>query len=578
MTRYFLSTIISIAILFGYHVCVLGQKKAEYSTDKKILSLGKEIFTTNCVSCHDLKNDGIGPRIGGVTKILSQDQLIAFIQNPAKVIASRDQRAGILSRKYKLTMPAFDFLKVTDIKSVIAYIDHETVTGKIGPLAVTEDKDAAGKSQVRFGTPVTKSGLKIELEDFIQIPPSDQKPPLTRIANMRPGNLGDGALFVSDQRGIIYRVNKGQISIFLDIRSSIADYINAPGLGTGLGSFAFHPDYANNGLMYVTHTENFTGKKADHEFADSIKVAMQWVVEELKMNDPKGNVFEGAKRELLRVNVPGAVHGMQDIEFVPGIGENDPDYGLLYIGTGDGGSTIARHPELCHDLKSLLGTIIRIDPLGTNSRNGKYGIPYDNPFVKSTDPLVRKEIYAYGFRNPHRLSWDLTNGKTMFSAEVGETNFEEVNVIVKGGDYGWNLREGKFGILWNDLKNNYKVDVKDKGDFIDPFAAYDHIDGNAISGGYVYQGKLAALKDKYIFGDIVNGKLFYVNINKQLSDSTIHQIVIMQGSKETDLIQMSKSKRVDVRIEYDPLTREMYIMTKSDGKIRKIKNAYFDKQ
>jgi glucose/arabinose dehydrogenase/mono/diheme cytochrome c family protein len=577
-SRPFLSLSLSFVIFLGQLTCSLGQQKQAYPTDKKALSAGLDVFTTNCVSCHDLKNEGIGPRLGGVTSVLSQKQLTDFIQDASKVINSGDRRASALSRKYKLTMPPFDFLKPAEIKAVLAYIDHETRTQKIGPLPVVEDKAIAGQTVERLGVPVTKSGLKIELGDFVQIPPSDEKKPLTRIANMRPHPSGDGSLFISDQRGIIYLLSKGQTSIFLDIRTGNSDYINAPGLGTGLGSFAFHPDYLNNGLIYITHTEKFTGKKADYEYADTIHVEMQWVLSELKMSNVNGPVFAGEKRELLRINVPSPVHGTQDIEFIPGISKRDPDYGLLFMGTGDGGSTISKHPELCHDLKSLLGTIIRIDPLGRNSANGKYGIPADNPFVGNTDPFVRKEIYAYGFRNPHRLSWDLTNGKTMFSAEVGETNFEEVNVIVKGGDYGWNQREGKFGISYKDLKNVYKLKPGEKGNFIDPFAAYDHIDGNAISGGYVYEGKIAALKHKYVFGDIVNGKLFYVNINKQLSDSTIHELTIVQNSKETDLVQMSNSRRVDVRIEYDHFTKEMYIMTKSDGKIRKITNAFFDKK
>lgn len=571
----FRNFVFAFILIFSLCHAVTAQVKRAYPLDKNTLALGKEIYTTNCVSCHDLKNDGIGPRLGGVTRILPDKILTSFIQNPGKAISGGDSRASILHRKYKLLMPSFDFLKPAEIKSVIAYIDMETTRQKIAPLIVKEDKASAGRPVERLGIPIVKSGLKIELEDFVQIPASDPKPPLTRIANMRPHPSGDGSLYVSDQRGIIHRISKGHTSTFLDIRNRQPEYINTPGLGVGLGSFAFHPDFLTNGLLYVTHTEKFTGKGADYAYPDSIKVAMQWVLEELKMNNLGDTTFNGSARELLRVNVPGAVHGMQDIEFIPGIGKEDPDYGLLYIGTGDGGSTIGKHPELCHDLKSLLGTIIRIDPLGNNSPNGKYGIPESNPFFKHNDPGVRKEIYAYGFRNPHRISWDLSNGKTMFSAEVGETNFEEVNVIVSGSDYGWNDREGKFAISWKDLKNVYKPDAGDNRKFIDPFAAYDHVDGNAVSGGYVYHGEIEALKDKYIFGDIVNGKLFYVNINKQLSDSTIHQLTLVEKGKETDLIQLSGSKRVDLRIEYDPFTKELYVMTKSDGKIRKITKAYF---
>jgi hypothetical protein len=93
----------------------------------------------------------------------------------------------------------------------------------------------------------------------------------------------------------------------------------------------------------------------------------------------------------------------------------------------------------------------------------------------------------------------------------------------------------------------------------------------------VYEGEIAALKDKYLFGDIVNGRIFYTNINKALSDSTVHELSIVQNGKETGLREMSGSKRVDLRIEYDVLTKNLYIMTKSDGKIRNVTAAHFNK-
>ncbi|MDQ6479878.1 PQQ-dependent sugar dehydrogenase [Dyadobacter sp. LHD-138] len=551
--------------------CSTSKKTTGYPSDNKTLTQGKELFNNNCASCHAIADEGIGPRLGGITHLLSEKSLTDFILNPAKVIDSGDLRAVNLSKKFKMVMPSFDFLKPAEINSILAYIHKETALNPIEPLVVKTETDAVSTTSERVGVPVKKSGITIELEDFVQIPASSDKPPLTRIANMRPHPTADGSLFVSDQRGIIHHIHKGQVSTFLDIRQKIDHYINAPGLGTGLGSFAFHPDYQKNGLIYITHTEAFTGKKADYEFNDSIKVAMQWVVSAWKINDVKSAVFEGSRRELLRINVPSGVHGTQDINFIPGIDKKDPDYGMLFIGTGDGGSTIGKHPELTHHLNSLLGTIIRIDPLGNNSPNGKYGIPSDNPFVNNPDPGTRKEIWAFGFRNPHRMSWDLNHGKIMFSAEVGEGNFEEVNVIVKGGDYGWNTREGSYGISPSDLKTVFKVSDSEK--YIRPYLEYDHLDGNAISGGSVYEGALTALKDKYIFGDIVNGRIFFANINRQLSDSTVYEIGIIQNGEPTNLQKMSGSKRVDLRVEYDYFTREMYMMTKSDGKIRRISKA-----
>ena len=567
-----------LSLTFSFSIFVLtnasvGQNTSKYPADTRTLTLGKELFDANCASCHAIADEGIGPRLGGITTLLSQKFLSDFIRNPGKVIDSGNPRAVNLSEKFKMIMPPFDFLKPAEITSILAYIANETKLHPIKPLVVKAENKSLSKTEERVGVPVKKSEIRIELEDFAQIPASSDKPPFTRISNMRANPAADGTLFVSDQRGIIYRISQGQVSTFLDLRTKVDHYINTPGLGTGLGSFEFHPDYLNNGLLYITHSEEFTGQKADYEYPDSIKVAMQWVVSEWKINDAKSEVFEGSRREIIRINVPSGVHGMQDINFIPGLDKKDPDYGMLFIGTGDGGSTIGKHPELTHHLKSLLGTIIRIDPLGNNSASGKYGIPADNPFVHNTDPEVRKEIYAFGFRNPHRMSWDVAKGKTMFCSEVGESNFEEVNVIVKGGDYGWNTREGSYGISPSNLKAVFKLESKEKTNYIMPFLEYDHKDGNAISGGYVYEGPLIPLKNKYIFGDIVNGRIFYANINKQLSDSTVYEINIIKNSQPTDLRKTSDSKRVDLRIGYDYFKQEMFIMTKSDGRIRKIVKA-----
>jgi len=556
---------------------VFGQTNKNAATDKKTISKGKAVFSSNCASCHSMEDEGIGPKLGGITSLMSEKKFKDFVRNPSKVIESGDRRSLSLSIKYKMVMLPFDFLSDEEITSIFSYIRQETKLHAYEPLKVDTENILANNRAERLTAPVSKSALKIELADFIQLPASGEKAPKTRISNMRPHPSGDGTLFVSDQRGIIYRIEKGITNTFLDLRPVVENYVNEPGLGTGLGSFAFHPDFLTNGLIYITHTEAPKGKRADFEYADSVKVSLQWVISEWKVKDTRGSIFEGTHRELLRINVPGVVHGTQDIEFVPDLQKGDKDYGLLYIGTGDGGSTIGKHPELCHNLHSLLGTIIRIDPLGKNSKNGHYGIPDDNPFVDNSDPEIWKEIYAYGFRNPHRMSWDASNNRAMFSTDVGESNFEEVNLIVKGGDYGWNSREGTHGISPKDLKNVYPVKAGEEGKFINPFAQYDHLDGNAISGGYVYQGDINALKGKYIFGDIVNGRIFYIDVDNKSSDHPIHELKIVQNGAETDLKKMSDSKRVDLRIEYDRFTKTMYILTKSDGKIRKVTKAYVKK-
>lgn len=559
-------------LAFGMINCTGSKSKTlNNSVARTTGQSGKEIYTTHCVSCHALEQEEIGPKLGGVTSLLSTPELVAFIKNPNAAIEAGNKRAVSLTKRYKMIMPPFDFLKDDEIKSILSYIAEETKTHNIKPLQV--DLEGPKGTTERLARPVIASGLKVETEEFVTMPASSEKMPRTRIANMRPSPAHDGALFVSDQRGLIYKIKDATPSVFFDIRPLVENFINEPGLGTGLGSFAFHPDYLKNGLLYITHTEAFKEKKADYEYPDSINVFLQWVVSEWKINDVNSEIFAGKRRELIRINVPGNVHGTQDIGFVPDIDKTDKNYGLLYIGTGDGGSTIGGHPELCHNLTSLLGTIIRIDPLGNDSKNGQYGIPIDNALVMSADPNVRKEIYAYGFRNPHRMSW---HGGKMFSTEVGEANFEEVNIIEKGGDYGWNIQEGNYGISPKDLKNVFKLE-KPSETIIRPYAVYDHIDGAAISGGAVYEGDIAALKNKYLFGDIVSGRIFYTNVDKTLSDSTVQELGIIVDGKDSNLREMTGSKRVDLRIEYDAYTKNLYIMTKSDGKIRKATGAHLFK-
>ncbi len=534
---------------------------------------GEELFQANCASCHAIENAGIGPRLGGITSVWSEKQLLAFIQNPAKVIESGDVRAVAQFEKYKLMMPAFDYLKVEDIGSIIAHIGRETKSKNIEPLGVTTTVQKT--EVVRYAPMIQPSKLRIELEEFVTIPASSNQLPRTRIATMRSHPSGDGTLFISDQNGLIYRIDQGKISTFLDVRPLIDHFVATPGLGTGLGSFAFHPDYLNNGLIYITHSEKPVGKPADYAYADSIKVALQWVVSEWKMKDVRSTVFEGTRRELLRINVPNVVHGTQDMGFVPDLKKGDPDYGMLYVGTGDGGSTISKHPDLPHNLRSLLGTIIRIDPLATNSLNGKYGIPSDNPFYANADPKVRREIWAYGFRNPHRLAWwKSPQGMKLIEAEIGENAVEEINLVEKGMDYGWNVREGDYAVSYKNLGTPNPVPAGEAGPYVAPFAQYDHTDGNAISGGYVYEGPLEALKDKYIFSDVIRGRLWYLDLSHGLTDHTIYELFVQQNGAPVTMKELSPTPRLDLRITYDPFKKEMYLITKGDGKIIKIVKAY----
>jgi hypothetical protein len=210
-----------------------------------------------------------------------------------------------------------------------------------------------------------------------------------------------------------------------------------------------------------------------------------------------------------------------------------PD-GLLYIAFGDGGGADDKDgqdfigdPLIGHgcigngqNLDSVLGAVLRIDPLGSDSANGQYGIPGDNPFV-GMDGI--NEIYAYGMRNPFRFSFDSQTGD-MYVADVGQNDIEEINVVVSGGNYGWNHKEGSFFFVANGNENGYVTDMplSVPAGLLDPIAEYDHDEGLAIVGGFVYRGeKIPALQGRYVFGDFAqtfsnDGRLFYLDADNDI--------------------------------------------------------------
>src|SRR5690606_16036902 len=155
----------------------------------------------------------------------------------------------------------------------------------------------------------------------------------------------------------------------------------------------------------LTHTAKAGSAPADFSYSGSIRVSLQWVISEWKTTAPLAVPFEGSRRELLRINMVGPSHGVQELTFNPLAQSGDEDYGLIYLGVGDGGSVGAGFHFVTNSIETIWGTIIRIDPQGNNSKNGQYGIPPGNPFADGNNGNALKEIYAWGFRNPHRISW-----------------------------------------------------------------------------------------------------------------------------------------------------------------------------
>ncbi len=319
---------------------------------------------------------------------------------------------------------------------------------------------------------------------------------------------------------------------------------------SGFIGFGFHPEFEENGRFYTVHGEYAEGNPAAPDFIPpgftSADVSFHNVITEWRAADPSANSFEGTRRELLRVaHIVGTLtHPLGYVGFNPTAAPGDEDYGLLYIsgsdlGFSNGAGPHANNPGQLQRLDSLVGAILRVDPrspseTGGTKGVGDYTIPSSNRFAADGDPDTLGEIYAHGFRNAHRLSWDLTDG-TMFASDIGMSHIEEINVIRNGENYGWMAREGFFenginrpGGALNQL-HPLPADIlsgQTPDEFTYPVAIYDHDEGRAISGGFAYHGRIEALRGKFVFGDVNRGRLFAADLEAmKAADDGIPQTV-----------------------------------------------------
>jgi hypothetical protein len=400
-------------------------------------------------------------------------------------------------------------------------------------------------------------------------------------------------------------------------------------------SFTFDPDYARNGRFYTIHIEDvepqvsavadnakFPGLKTDgYKTTAAVKTPGEDLYEAVLVEwtdaKPADATFQGTARELLRIPAGSRFHPMGDLAFNPTVKLGDPDWGVLYIGVGDSAAGETRTPIRSNPqrLDVLGGKILRIIPdlsshilSSVPSENLRYRIPNDNPFVSVAG--ARKEIWAYGIRNPHRLSWD---GDRLIAAVVGLRTWETVLLIHKGANYGYSVREGTqmlqddntLAAIPPDDRIPVRVsDVRTNGTVVPsyPVLQYGHdaAGGDAIAGGYVYRGKaVPALQGKYVFGDTTTGRLWWADFQEMLAaDGThppkvavIHELRVSWNGKTYptlfDIVKtgyharggklpglpgratLAPNGRVDVRFAIDG-DGEIYLLTKGDGVIRKV--------
>lgn len=317
------------------------------------------------------------------------------------------------------------------------------------------------------------------------------------VALMEPRD-GSERLFVVEQAGLIWIISEGQRleRPFLDLRERVVE-LNSFYDERGLLGLAFHPDFASNGHFYVSYSAPLRSGSSPDEW-DHTTYISEFTVSRENPNqaDPE------SERILLTMDKPGYNYEAGHIAFGPD--------GYLYIATGDSvrdpATEAGKHAQ---DTSSLLGKILRIDVHATSKTGQNYVIPPDNPFVSGQG---RPEIFAYGFRNPYRFSFDTSDPAKprLFVADVGQATMEEVSLVEAGGNYGWPIREGRS--CFNSQNWNQSLESCSTKGLSDPVIAYAHeSDLSAIIGGVVYGGDaIPELKGGYVFGDWGrgNGHLF----------------------------------------------------------------------
>jgi mono/diheme cytochrome c family protein len=537
-----------------------------YTNDPITLKLGKQLFEDNCSSCHNFTQKSIGPGLGSSTRESSKAWLTQFIKNAPDLISAKDVRATKLFEEYKQIMPPFTHLKTEEIDAILAYI-HDNQNSGIGNVTLPNDAIA---DPIPVKIPLT--GGKLYLEHHSTAPATADKAPLARINKMQTLPGTPERQFVVDLRGQLYEINDEEWVVVLDIRKERPHFTAFPGLGTGFGSFAFHPAFDKNRLLYTTHAEKIHGVSGDLGFADSIKVGLQWVLTEWKVRNPSETPFVCEAREVLRIDMLTTSHGVQEITFNPLTKTGHPEFGLLYIGIGDGGAGEKKgFHTLCNSNKVVAGTVLRIDPLGSNSQNGRYGIPSTNPYASDTDPAVKREIFCRGLRNPNRISW--TRNGEMLICDIGQSHIEEINLGMAGADYGWPEREGRFMVNpREDINQLFALPSNDPEYYSYPILQYDHDEGKAISGGFVYNGKaIRSLRNKYVFADITNGRFFLTDghLSKSGLMAPVRELEIYVNNQKTSFLKISEPAKPDSRIGTGA-GGELYVFTKADGKLYKV--------
>ena len=439
--------------------------------------------------------------------------------------------------------------------------------------------------------PILKGDLIVDATRFVRAPRTVDSvanaPLLTeshaRIQYLTPVGDGSGRLVLNDIRGVVYVTDENGMEPveYLDVRTRDIGFDDSMFPNeSGLVSVTFHPQFGDPGTpgygkLYTAYSALSDGGRAD--YLDDDAMSHESVIREWTADDPQANVFSGTTREVFRIGQFAPNHNIGTIAFNPTAEPGSAEYGLLYASLGDAGA--AHDPrDYGQSLSEPHGAIIRIDPLAGDGTRG-YGVPADNPFVGQAG--VAPEIWAYGLRHAQQFSWD-TDGR-MFMGDIGQNSVEEVNLGIRGANYGWRLREGMFATGFTVPPGRpgplYPRPAEDDEPLVYPVAQYDHDEGYAISGGYVYRGQaIPELQGKYLFTDFPRGRVLYIDADGLVPGELveIRELRLVVDGEERELGEAvghpntyAPGPRADARLGIDS-AGELYVLTKSDGWVRKL--------
>lgn len=604
------------------------------------LSAGKSAYDTNCAGCHG--NKAQGAEKAGVVISIIQEQ--GGKQPPDLTDDKWDHGStdgeiyGVIKKGVPPTMMAgWDGrLSDTDIWNIVNYLRAVPANKSVGAAPAPAVHDVARPT--------------LELIDYVQMPITadpggeNTRAELARVNFMRD-EPGSRRFFINDLNGPLYILDKQtrQFTTYLDFNG----LAGRPGLfqrftfernlATGLINFIFDPDYARTGVFYTIHMEDPTIEApseprsgvvpgldlAGYQTTPAIqiptlpgqKIDREAVMIEWTDRNTANTTFEGTAREVLRAQLSSPIHPLGEMTFNPAVRPGDPDWRVMYVGSGDSGTGEQRDIRRLNPqrLDNIGGKILRIVPdlrehvdTATVSENRRYRIPADNPFVAVDG--ARKEIWASGLRNPHRLIWDIDPAEPqhprLLAFNIGLTAWESAVIVRKGANYGYPLREGPQAMSVDGMSavpadNTIPVQINATvtGGSIKPTGpviAYPHttIGGDAIAGGFVYRGsQIPALKGKLLFGDITTGHIWYAEMADVVRaddgdpttlapmhevDAGLRRLVEDtfrarggRGGTLPGAAAVAGRGRVDLRFAVDN-AGELYVLTKSDGMIRRV--------